>query len=240
MKFKIISTLVKLTLKSLSILNATVIHNLAKFNTLKMVFHTLALENFKGSYVEFGVASGNSLQGAILANNTQFKSLNIKKIRRNFYGFDTFEKFQSSDRDDKHQTWEGGSFSFPYDKVKNRFTKYREVKLIKTNCSYLNDEEKGLKLDQIIEGDIAIALFDMDLKEPTYEALNWIKPKLKTGSILIFDELFGFLGDEDKGEAGALKKFQEENKNIKFREFKKYGCGGVAFQINIEKNKNTN
>ena len=198
-----------------------------------MVFHTLALDNFEGAYVEFGVASGNSLQGALIANKTKFKSLNIKTIKRKFHGFDTFEKFTSKNDDDTHEIWSGDKFSFPYEEVKKRFINYQDVKLIKTDCSNLNHKENGLFLDEIIKEDIAIVLFDMDLKEPTLEALNWVKPKLKTGTILIFDELFGFLGQEELGENGALKEFREANKNIGFREFKKYGCGGVAFQITI-------
>ena len=80
---------------------------------------------------------------------------------------------------------------------------------------------------------IALALFDMDLSDPTYNALEWIFPKLQSGSILIFDEFLGFSGDESRGECHAWRSFLIVHPEVASREFFKYGDGGVAFQITM-------
>ena len=82
---------------------------------------------------------------------------------------------------------------------------------------------------------IGIVLLDMDLGDPTYKALNWIAPKLRSGSIIIFDEFFAFAGDPNKGEHQAWSVFLKENPEINYRNFFQYGDGGMAFQITISK-----
>jgi len=96
-------------------------------------------------------------------------------------------------------------------------------------------ETDSINLDSFIKDDyIAIALFDMDLGDPTLKTLKWIRYKLKSGTILIFDEFFGFKGAPDRGETKALSDFLRIYPEILIRELYRYGDGGVAFQITVQ------
>ena len=221
----------------------TASHNIAKLNAFRVVFHNLALDKVEGCYVEFGVAFGNSLNAAILANKrTAFKALGIPTIERTFLGFDTFTEFSSSSQEDQHETWSGTLFSSSLENVTRRFSNRKNVTLIQTDaCILSTTTSESLQLDTLIQDErVAVVMFDMDLKAPTLSALNWIEPKLLSGSIVIFDEYFGFAGNTSLGEAGAFSEFCESNPDIVFREVMRYGTGGIVFQISHRKKKATN
>ena len=130
------------------------------------------------------------------------------------------------------------NFNKYLDKVKKRFKNCGgRVKFVKADAQSLGKNYHNEKISDYVDDNfIAIALFDMDLSEPTYVALEFIKEKLNHGSIIIFDEYNGFKSDENLGEFRALHKFLDNNKQFSVRLYLRYGDGGVAFQL--LKNKN--
>ena len=219
----------------------TVSHNVAKLNAFRVVFHNLALDKVEGPYIEFGVAYGNSLKSAIRANKkTSFKILGIPNLERRFLGFDTFEGFQSHDVADQHETWNGSLFSSSFAQVSKRFKKKDNVNLFKVDVCSINQSHNRVEFnvnDLVTERSVAVVLFDMDLKAPTLEALYWIESKLAPGSIVVFDEFFGFAGDESLGESGAFQQFSRAFPELRFREVMRYGTGGVVFQVSSRQAK---
>ncbi len=214
-----------------------VTHNIEKTNAIRKAFWHLNLEKLSGDYFEFGVAFGNSLRSAQLASKKSIAPrLGVNSQPREFFAFDTFEAFTSSDKDDNHATWTGEKFSFPFETVKARFRKNPEVKLFKGDVSDLGHDSLFFKK---VMGEIgsnrkvAIAMFDMDLKGPTASALRFLEPMLQNGSILIFDEFYAFGGAEELGESGALREFLVSNQNVSLREFASYGDGGRIFQVQL-------
>jgi hypothetical protein len=224
-----------------TIIPTTASHNIAKLNTLRIVFHNLALDKIEGPYVEFGVAYGNSLKSAIRANKkTSFKVLGISSLERRFLGFDTFEGFASHDLSDQHETWKGNLFSSTLAQVRKRFRRNKNVSLYKVDVCRINEtQNRGIfDIQELVtEKSVAVVLLDMDLKAPTLEALHWIEPKLGQGSVVIFDEFFGFAGSDLLGEAGAFGEFSRTFPEISFREVMRYGTGGVVFQISSRSTK---
>jgi len=234
LELKNLSLLPDLILRILSVVPAYVIQNLAKARMLKLVFWNLNLDKVEGAYVEFGVASGNSMRMAEIAERTTAaKSLGVSRVQRNLYGFDTFNGFSSSFAGDKHEIWSGTNFSIDIDKVKKRFKSSGDkVKLFKLDASNLGFNYAGEKVSDYVHDEfIAVVLFDMDLCEPTYNALEFIKSKLIPGSVLIFDEYNGFKSDENLGEFRAMTKFLNQNKNFKVRTLMKYSIGAEVFQV---------
>jgi O-methyltransferase len=227
----------ELVLRALGVVPAPVIHNIEKSITLKMAFWHLAVDQVEGAYVEFGVASGNSMRSAELAERgSGSKSLGVMRVPRELVGFDTFNSFSTGSDDDLHQTWEGSNFSVPISRVKKRFRRAgQRVSFHAVDCSKLGDaqSEYGPVSSYVASQDIAIVLMDMDLGDPTEKALDWIRPKLRTGTIVIFDEYFAYGGDPSKGEAGAWTRFLAKNPEISGRIMKTYGDGGAMFQISI-------
>lgn len=224
-----------LILRAVGIIPAPVVHNIAKSITLKMAFWHLAIDQVEGAYVEFGVASGNSMRSAEVAERSAHsKSLGVKRVRRELVGFDTFESFSSQSPDDRHSTWQGENFSVSIARVQNRFKRAKErVSFHSVDCSKLGSsvDDYGPIEKYVRSEKVALILFDMDLGEPTEKALDWIRPKLQTGTIVVFDEFFAFKGDPNKGEARSWTLFLEKNPQISARMVKTYGDGGVVFQV---------
>ena len=234
MKLKNSVFLTDLFLKIVGYVPPYVLHNVGKALALKISFWHLNIDQIEGAYVEFGVASGNSMRSAEIAEKrSQLQSLGINRIKRTLYGFDTFSSFSSQEPNDSHTVWRGKNFSFELKSVKKRFRReLGRVNLFKLDLSKVFADKQDL--DYYIKDEfIAIALMDMDLGDPTYQALEWIFPKLNDGSIILFDEFFAFAGDPSKGEHNAWVTFLKEHPQIQYREFFKYGDGGVAFQINF-------
>jgi len=163
--------------------------------------------------------------------------LGIPRVTRELVGFDTFASFSSAIKEDMHHTWKGSNFSVPINRVMKRFRSVKDrVSFYAVDCSKLSGESVQFgPVDSYVKSErIAIALMDMDLGDPTEKALEWIRPKLQTGTIIIFDEFYAYKGDNSLGEAGAWWRFLERNPEISSRIIKSYGDGGVMMQIGIK------
>jgi hypothetical protein len=237
MKIKNAVFLPDLILRFIGVLPAPVIHNIEKSIALKMAFWHQAVDQIEGAYVEFGVASGNSMRSAELAERISgSKSLGIPRISRELVGFDTFDTFSSSSEEDLHKTWSGNNFSVPISRVKKRFRSIdKRVSLHAIDCSKLSgsSSDYGPVENYVASKNVAIVLMDMDLGDPTEKALNWIRPKLQDGTIILFDEFFAYKGNSLLGEAGAWSRFLKLNPGISSRTIKTYGDGGVVLQISL-------
>jgi len=87
-----------------------------------------------------------------------------------------------------------------------------------------NTNDYGISKSRII-------MIDCDLKESTTLALNFAKPSLQEGTIIIFDDFSFYKGNRNKGEYGAFEDFKKQNLDIKFRRLFDYGICGRAFIV---------
>lgn len=210
---------------------APVVHNLGKARALKMAFWHANLEGTPGCYVEFGVATGNSLRAAEVAERTAFSpSLGVPHIRRRLHGFDTFKSFASASPDDAHPVWSGERFNIPMERVEKRFRSDLgdRVQLHQVNASELPAAVAPPDLG--IE-ECAIVLLDMDLSQPTLAALDWLEPTFTEGTLVLLDEYCGFGGSPTAGEAGAFNAFLSAHRQWGATLFTTYGDGGRAYVL---------
>lgn len=233
--FKSQMKLVDIFLKLFLSIPTPIDHNLAKALTIKRLIWQLNLDQTEGSYVEFGTAYGHSLRSAELAiQNAHFKELKINRIERQLYAFDTFDGFLSEAPEDEHPTWNGKDFSCDYEKVIKRFKKSPNVHIYKTDVTNLQSDNNSADSARFeIQGKVALVLFDLDLYMPTLCALNWIYPRLQTGTYLMFDELYAFKGEKNKGETRAIAEFLEVHQNVVLEKVGVYGAGGCIFLVEI-------
>jgi len=232
--YKVSSLIVDLVLSFWQRIPGPVIHNLEKARALKKLFWHLNVDGISGAYLEFGVAHGHSMRSAQIAETTSYsKKLGIMRIRRNLYGFDTFDRFIGDAVIDDHPTWKGDLFNVPLEKVRRRFRNAKNVKFSKLDVNTLvSHKEIGYQYFGIQEK-ASIILFDMDLYQPTRSALEWSVGLLQQGTFLVFDEYFAFAGDQQKGEARALKEFLDKHPEVSVREFDNYGAGGRIFIVDM-------
>ena len=74
-------------------------------------------------------------------------------------------------------------------------------------------------------------MIDCDLKESTVLALEFVKPCLQKGTIILFDDFHYYKGDINKGEYGAFKDFKKKYPEIMFRKILNYGYAGVGYIV---------
>ena len=74
-----------------------------------------------------------------------------------------------------------------------------------------------------------VVMIDCDLKESARLALEFIKPSIQEGTIILFDDYVYFKGSVIKGECGAFNDFRKKYPEILFRRIFDYGYGSKAF-----------
>lgn len=148
-------------------------------------------------YLEFGVYKG---RGANL----------FSKYVKKFYAFDSFEGLK--------EDWAGSSMQ------KGEFSLNKQIPKLNSNVEPVVGWVEDT-LDDFLKKHnpkINFVHFDMDTYSPTKFTLEKIKPYLVKDAILVFDELFNFIGWEH----GEYKALYEVFKESEFR-YK-------AFRINAE------
>jgi hypothetical protein len=211
-------------IKLVSYVHPSIEHNIGKIEIIKRAMFHCELEAIQGSYFEFGVYEGSSLYSASI-NYRNMRS----KIKRNFYGFDSFEGFKYHGSEDKHPFFKEGDFSTSLEKVKKRFKKFPNVTLIK---GYFEDSVHTKKAKEIQKKEkCAILFIDCDLSSPAMVSFNYAKPMLQKGSVIILDDYWAYKGSASHGTFGALQKFLKQNPSIKVRPYYNYGHGGTSFVV---------
>ena len=147
-----------------------------------------------GAVMEFGIWWGQNL---VLFENLRAVYEPYNHARR-IVGFDTFAGYEGiGDSDTRSEIISEGVYCVPpgyedrltelmeYHRQENVLPHIRKYELVKgdagkTSHAYFEDPPEAL---------VALAYFDMALYEPTKKALEAIRPRLVSGSIIAFDEL---------------------------------------------------
>ena len=155
-------------------------------------------------YLEFGVFKGKS-------------SNYFSKFVNDFYCFDSFEGLK--------EDWIGTP------DAKGTFSLNKEIPKLNSNIKPIVGWVEDTLDDFLKEHNpkINFVHFDMDTYSPTKFALERIKPYLVKNSILIFDELYHFVGWKD-GEYKAFKEVFNENEF----EYKAFNINGQISVVQIK------
>ena len=173
---------------------------------------------------EFGCHSGRTFSSMI--NASKYLKLNDAK----FYAFDSFEGLPKTNQkvDGFFQT---GTFSTSISNFK---------KIVKSNTGVFLKHEQCIKgyykntltndLQKKFKG-VGLVHIDVDLYSSTVEVLDFVKPLLVVGSILVFDDWYCFPPGKPLGERLAFEEFKERNKGFKFETWKAYSTFGQSFFV---------
>jgi hypothetical protein len=190
-------------------------------------FNFIYFNKIEGAYIEFGVASGMTLNFALL--NAKARKMN----QMNFFGVDTFLGFPETngpETDFKSYKSIVGSRNFSMKMVKRVLSigKAKNLHLFKLNME--SDSLKELE-ESLAKNKVAIAHLDMDYYSPTLNALSVLSESFSIGSILMFDNYFFFGADDNMGERRALIEFKESHPKIIVSDYFTYGWHGKAFVV---------
>ena len=189
--------------------------------------YVTAHDSTHGSYLEFGVFTGSSFNFAIKAKKKMDKIFG--KMDCEFIGFDSFSGFGEVKKEDENSAFKNQTFPVDETKViKNieKSSKGQKLRIIKGffKDTIENKTTKDLKIDKA-----RVVMIDCDLKESARLALEFIKPSIQEGTIILFDDYVYFKGSVIKGECGAFNDFRKKYPEILFRRIFDYGYGSKAF-----------
>lgn len=209
-----------------AIIPPVVSHNLAKYEAIKKGMYQTALEHTTGDYLEFGVFTGSSFNYAMQINR---KLQYLGDMQTSFYGFDSFKGFGKKDTDDEHPFFRDDIFSINEKKVKKNIMKFSRGSNCKLIDGFFEDSIQGRDIKKFNISKARVILIDCDLRSPTEIALEFIKPTIQEGTIILFDEYNCYKGNIKKGEYVAFEKFKQGLSEFCFRRVFDYGYSGRAF-----------
>ncbi len=157
----------------------------SRYEVYDYLIQTFKLNEQPGLVCEFGVAGGKSLN--YLATRLPSHTL---------YGFDSFEGLP--------EDWRQGV-------LKGAFKQKRAPGVasnVESVSGWFEDSLPPFLADT--PGDAVLLHIDCDLYSSTKTALQLLQPRLRPGSILVFDEFFNFPGWQ-AGEAQAFQDFAAES-----------------------------
>jgi hypothetical protein len=219
-----------LVVQLVSAVHPAIEHNVGKTLALKQAFYYAALEALPGDYVEFGVFEGTSLIAAF-ENDRRLRPPAV--AARKFWGFDSFEGgFKYFDPRDRHPFFREGAFASSQAQTARRLERhFRGRAPWQLVPGYFEDTLAGQRAADLGLNAVAVALVDCDLGTPAELALNFIRPALQPGSVLILDDYFAYRGSRQQGVAGAFERFRSRWPELGFRRIFDYGHGGRGMVV---------
>ena len=208
-------------------------NSIAKYSAIKKAFYVTAHDTTFGDYLEFGVFTGSSFNFAMKANKKIEKIFG--KMDCEFIGFDSFKGFGEIKKGDQNPSFKSKTFFVDEEKVIRNIEKNAKGQRMRIIKGFYQDTIKNKTTADLKIDKCRVVMIDCDLKESTHLALEFIKPSIQEGTIILFDDYLYFKGSKDKGEYGAFSEFQKKYPNILFRRIFDYGYAGkayIAYKIN--------
>lgn len=189
------------------------VHNNAKYVTIKKALYNLWIDQIEGDFIEFGVFTGSSFRHTIKTEKGLMKASNSK-----FYGLDSFEGFPESTH----------PFFKQFDYVGNLQKVKKIEKLDNENIfiikGYFDKTLETEKLRSIKK--IKFAHIDCDLYISAIEPIRFIKERLVLGAYVMIDDF----SNVDRDGNSISKVFYEEFKGLEFEKVGFFGVDGVLIR----------
>ena len=201
--------------------------SVAKYLAIKKAMYITAHDATNGSYLEFGVFTGSSFNFAMKVNRKIEKIFG--KNNCEFIGFDSFKGFGKIKKGDENPRFGDRTFSVNEKKVLGNIKKCSKGQKMRIVKGFYEDTIKNKTTQDLNIDKARVIMIDCDLKESALLALEFIRPAIQDGTIILFDDFVFFKGNENKGEFGAFNDFRKKYPEILFRRIFDYGYGSKAF-----------
>ena len=203
---------------------------ISKYSAIRRAFYITAQDDTFGDYLEFGVFTGSSFNFAIKVNRVIDKIFE-KKINCQFFGFDSFQGFGKVKDVDQHPAFKNNFFTVNKDKVIKNIKKIAKDDKVKIIDGFYQNTIKNKTPKDLGINKARVVMIDCDLKESTFLALEFIRPCLQNGTVILFDDFHSYKGDVNKGEYGAFEEFKNKYPEILYRKIFDYDYQGVSFMV---------
>ena len=176
------------------------------------------------AFFEFGCHSGRTFSATVNAA----KYFNMKDAE--FYAFDSFEGLPETDIEEDGIFRTGSFYTSKSDFLK--------IVKQKTGLDMDNDHIiKGFYSDSLTTElqkrmpKVGMVHIDVDLYSSTMQILEFIKPLIVVGTVIVFDDWYCFPPGSNKGEMRAVKEFSAANPSFQLEEWKAYSTFGKSFFV---------
>lgn len=200
---------------------------ISKYFAVRKAMFITAHDKTYGSYLEFGVFTGNSFNFAIMVKKKVDKIFG--KMDCEFIGFDSFKGFGEINKNDEHPFFKNETFLVSEKKVIRNIEKISKGQKFRIIKGFYKDTIKDKTTIDFKIDKARVIMIDCDLKESTRLALEFVKPSIQEGTVIIFDDYNYYKGNKDKGEYAAFSDFRKKYPEISFRRIFDCGYNGRAF-----------
>lgn len=180
----------------------------------------------RGSYFEFGVASGRS---AIRANRRE-NPLSVTP----FLLFDSFRGLpELKGRDADSKQFQAGNDAFSVEQVIANLQQHGAYypEIVHLIPGWFEHTLPAFPAAQLGVAKAAIVHIDTDLYSSCVTVLDFIEPFLQVGTVMIFDDWNAFCASQHKGERAATAGWLEQNPQWQLNEYAAYSWHGRAFIV---------
>ena len=209
-------------------INPAVVHNVAKYHTLKKVHYLSAIEDIDGDYLEFGVYTGSSFCHSIRCCR-KLAGLNPRILNACFFGFDSFAGFGTLSEGDQHPFYTDNRFDTSLAQVDRRVSRVARDITYRLVPGFFSDSLKAGALHYGILKSRVIFV-DSDTYSSASEALTFSLPTVQNGTFFVLDDYYSYRGSEEHGVARAFSEFIEHG-GLKVRQVLTYGMGGSVYVV---------
>ena len=188
-------------------------------------FRALSFNKINGDYVEFGSHGCTTFSLAYRQSRTH-------RHKAKLWAFDSFAGLPKKvDTRDEHSKWIEGTMHTSLDDF-HRLCAQKEIpKDVYTVVPGFFADTLPKISAQEPPLDIALAYVDCDLYSSTVEVLKFLKPRLKHGMIIAFDDYFCWSASHDAGERVAILETLNTSEDWEFLQYLQFGWHGLAFVV---------
>ncbi len=178
-----------------------------------------------GDYYEFGLFRGYTFLQAFKHS----ESLGIKGIH--FYGFDSFEGLPPTEGiDEADGRFFEGQFACSLEEVQSNLSDNgmdsSRATLVKG--FYEDSLTEALREEHAFKP-ASVLMLDCDYYSSTRTAMEWMKPYIQVGTVLLFDDWFSYGDDNELGQQKALEEFLVDNPQYQVEALWEFQPHGKAF-----------
>lgn len=180
----------------------------------------------RAAYYEFGLYQGFSFWFAEQLSR-QFTGPGFRH-----YGFDSFAGLPKPQLKLEAAMFAEGDFAGSYELVTGNLERWGADPARYSLYQGFYSDELFARFDAAEEFlPVSIALIDVDLYESCVPVLEFLRPLVTVGSILLFDDYNQAGANDDAGERRALREFLERHPAITLQHLFDYGWEGTAYRV---------
>jgi hypothetical protein len=186
---------------------------------------TLDFNRITGDYAEFGCCGGNTFSYAARARARSHD------MPRKLWAFDSFAGLPPPEiAGDEHPQWIAGTMKTGLAEF-HALCARRGIKNYDVVPGFYLQTLRDQPLSYFPAGSIAFAYIDCDIYSSTLEVLRFLRPRLKHGMIVAFDDYWCYSDHDWSGERRAFLEVFSGLDPWRFEPYQAFGWSGQSFVV---------